>query len=58
MSGQQEVVTNDQIDLIMNHTEESRELETFTQRRHQFGKTQALSLPRQFTLLLQGPPKP
>lgn len=33
MSGQQEVVRNDQIDLIMNHTEQSRELETFTQRK-------------------------
>ena len=60
MSGQQEVVRNDQIDLIMNHTEQSRELETFTQRKTdiKLGRLKLWVSPANFILFLQGPPKP
>ena len=59
MSGHQEVVRNDQIDLKMNHTEQSRELEAFTQRKTdiKLGRLKLWVSPASFTLFLQGPHK-
>ena len=59
MSGHQEVVRNHQIDLKMNHTEQSRELEAFTQRKTdiKLGRLKLWVSPASFTLFIQGPPK-
>ena len=59
MSRQQAVVRNDQIDLKMNHTEQSGELGTFRQRKTDIkvGRLKLWVSPSSFPLFLQGAPK-